>query len=285
MRVIVIGANGQLGVDVCQTLSKAHDIVPLTHEDIELCDAEQISHVLRNKEPEAVVNTAAFHNVPVCQTNPEQAFAVNAIGAKTLAEVCAKINASLVHISTDYVFDGQKKQPYLESDLPRPLNVYAISKLAGEHFIQAEMTDYFIMRSSGLYGLTPCRAKGGNFVDKMLELAESREFLEVVGDEVLTPTFTQTLAEQIQILITTNEFGLYHATNEGECSWYEFAKKIFQLANIEIPVHEVTSARFPSPVQRPSYSVLENHCLKEINLNQMPHWEDALRQYLHQKLV
>ena len=198
-----------------------------------------------------------------------------------LALLANDLKFKIVHISTDYVFDGKKKEPYLESDLPLPLNIYGNTKLCGEKFIQAITENYLILRVSGLFGLNPCRAKGGlNFVKLMLKLSKERESVRVVNNEILTPTFTNHIALQLFKLLETDAVGLFHCTAEGYCSWYDFAKKIFEIAKVETKLEIADPNEFPSKVARPLYSVLENRKLKESQLNIMPYWEMGLREYL-----
>lgn len=290
MRVVIIGANGQLGSDLVRVLSNSEfvirncEVVPLAHADMEVADFESVKEVLSRDQPDYVINTAAFHNVPACEKQPEWPFSVNAIGAWNVARVCAGLGAALVHISTDYVFDGEKKSPYVEDDLPRPLNVYGVSKLSGEHLIRYTLERHFIIRTSGLYGMYPCRAKGGeNFVELMLRLAREREELRVVNDEVLTPTYTLDLARQIALLMQTRHYGLYHASSGGQCSWHEFARAVFDLTGTAVNLQPTTADEFPRPVRRPAYSVLENRALKELGLDRMRPWQDALGAYLEER--
>ncbi|GAH76590.1 unnamed protein product, partial [marine sediment metagenome] len=201
---------------------------------------------------------------------------VNAIGAKNLANACREKDAVLVYISTDYVFDGEKKTSYLESDPPGPLNTYGISKLAGEYYIRYIWPKHFIIRTSGLYGSAKCRAKGGNFVNLMLRLVQEQDEVQVVDDEVLTPTYTKDLALQIRGLIQTDCFGLYHITNNGACSWYRFAQKIFELSHLKVNLKKTTVDKFGTEVKRPRYSVLRNYALEKIGLDNMRRWDKAL---------
>jgi dTDP-4-dehydrorhamnose reductase len=204
---------------------------------------------------------------------------VNGIGALNLAKVTEALGVDFVHISTDYVFDGKKQAPYIETDATNPLNVYAITKLAGEHFVSAYSSRHYIVRSCGLYGHATCRAKGTNFVEMMLKRATEQSELRVVNDEIITPTYTFHLAEQIRELVKTKAYGLYHATNNGFCSWYEFACAIFEIANVSINVTPISSKEFAAPLKRPSYSVLENEALKKLGCDIMPHWKESLRHY------
>ena len=282
MRVAVIGANGQLGTDVRRACSaRGDDVGALTHEDLELGDVDSVVCTLRQVNPGVIVNTAAMHHVEDCERQPEKAFAVNGIGARNLALVAADLGAVLVHVSTDYVFDGAKHSPYVETDLPQPLNVYGITKLAGEHFVRSLAPKHFIVRTSALYGRSPCRAKGGlNFVELMLKLGRERDEVRVVDSETVSPTSTVELADQIAQLVHFDGYGTYHATAEGSCSWYEFAREIFSLRGVKARLAVAGPGEFPAKVPRPSYSVLENKALKDHQLNCLGSWQHALRQYL-----
>jgi len=282
MKVAIVGAEGQLGADVCDEFRKNSDEVhPLSHGDVEVADLEQVKRTLTAVEPEVIVNTAAFHNVEQCEQDPAKSFAINALGARNLALVANNLGAILMHVSTDYVFDGSMDRPYEEQDVPRPLNVYGNSKLAGECFVRSTTGRHFVLRTSALYGKHPCRAKGGlNFVELMLKLAREREELRVVGSEVVTPTSTAELARQIVKLSRCDAFGLYHTTAEGSCSWYEFAREIFMLTDTKIRLNMAAPNEFPSKVLRPTYSVLENRGLKTIGQNLFRDWQEGLREYL-----
>jgi dTDP-4-dehydrorhamnose reductase len=282
VNVVVIGGNGQLGIDIASTFANRGDaVVSLTHADIELSSLESVRRSLDMLPADVVVNTAAMHHVEHCEKQPEEAFAVNAIGARNLALVTHELRMVLVHISTDYVFDGAKGEPYTEDDTPLPLNIYGNSKLAGEHFVRAVNPRHFVLRTSALYGKHPCRAKGGqNFVELMLRLARERGSVRVVDDEFVSPTSTTDLARQVVALSGCDQFGLYHATGEGSCSWYQYAKEIFALAKVNVQVEVARSSEFPLKVARPHYSVLENRALKDIGLNRFRPWQGALASYL-----
>lgn len=284
MRVAVIGANGQLGMDVVAEFQRSGEIVTsLTHEDLDISSASEVSDALTAIRPSTIVNTAAMHHVEKCEQEPLRAYEVNALGVRNLSNTARTLGAKFVHVSTDYVFNGTKSTPYVETDQPAPLNVYGNSKLAGEAFIQGTGEKYFIVRTSGLYGKNPCRAKGGrNFVETMLKLAGERDTLRVVDDEWVSPTSTVELARQIALLSRTEEFGLYHATSEGSCSWYEFAKTIFELMKIRTNLEIASASEFPAKVPRPKYSVLENAALKRRGLNSFRRWQDGLEDYLLQ---
>jgi len=283
MRIAIIGANGQLGSDVTSVLKEnGYDVSELTHNEIEISNIDCVDVVLKDIKPDVVVNTAAFHNVPRCEEEPEKAFLVNGVGTMNLARISNDIDATLIHISTDYVFDGEKKSPYVEIDPPAPLNVYGNTKLSGEYFIRAIANKYYILRVSGLYGENPCRAKGGyNFVELMLKKAKEQDEVRVVNDEFLTPTFTKEVARQIsKMLKKMPGYGLYHATAEGSCSWYEFAQAIFEITDTEVNLKEAAPGEFASGVKRPKYSVLENYNLKKAGINIFKHWKESLEEYI-----
>jgi dTDP-4-dehydrorhamnose reductase len=285
MKVLVIGSEGQLGTDVCRAFEDAELCrADLDGGDVRLDiadEAEVRKLLVADFRPEVVVNTAAFHNVPRCEEEPQTAYAVNATAAKHLAVACQGTGARLIHISTDYVFGNGGKRPYVETDREVPLSTYGASKLAGEHLIAAECENHCIVRGSGLYGASACRAKGGrNFVQLMLHLAAERGEVKVVTDERVSPTYTVALAKQIRVVAERAEPGLYHATCNGECSWYEFARAIFEETGTAVKLLKATGADFPSPVKRPDFSILQNKHLQDQGLDVMPHWRDALRAYL-----
>jgi dTDP-4-dehydrorhamnose reductase len=282
MKIAVVGADGQLGVDVVSAFSRNGDEVSsLTHADIELSDIDSVSNRLKDLRPNIVVNTAAMHHVENCEREPQKAFTVNGLGARNLALVACELDAMLFHVSTDYVFDGAKQSPYEETDAPRPLNVYGNTKLSGEHFVRGACERHFVLRTSAIYGKSPCRAKGGlNFVELMLKLARERGKVRVVDSEFVTPTRTTEIARQIVALSRSDSYGLYHATAEGSCSWHAFAAEIFKLTNTKVTLEIAGPNEFPAKVPRPMYSVLENGALKSRGLNVFKPWQDGLREYL-----
>ncbi|MGC1220483.1 MAG: dTDP-4-dehydrorhamnose reductase [Candidatus Sulfotelmatobacter sp.] len=285
MRVAVIGANGQLGHDLVRAFADQGDEVrALTHEDVELSSLESVAACLRTTSAEVVINTAAMHHVESCEQQPEKARKVNVVGARNLAAATRDLGSVLIHVSTDYVFDGTKGEPYVESDQARPLNVYGRTKLEGERFVQDMNPKHYVLRTAALYGDHPCRAKGGqNFVDLMLRLARERGRVRVVDNEFTTPTATADLARQIAVLSRADAYGLYHASAEGSCSWYEFAREIFRAANVSVVLEVASANEFPAKVPRPAYSVLENRGLKSRQLNVFRPWQDGLCAYLSRK--
>jgi len=282
MRVAVIGGNGQLGRDVTSAFAaEGHAVTTLTHQDVEISSLESVRTSFAALRPEVVINTAAFHHVEKCEAEPGLAFAINGAGARNIALVTAESGATLLPISTDYVFDGQKGAPYLEEDLPMPLNVYGNTKLSGEFFVRSTNPRHFVVRTSAIYGENPCRAKGGlNFVELMLKLSKEKSELRVVDDEFVSPTPTEQIARQLVVLSKSSDYGLYHATAEGSCSWFEFASAIFNLTKTKIRLEPARPGEFPAKVPRPKYSVLENQALKSKSMNVFTHWKEGLETYL-----
>jgi dTDP-4-dehydrorhamnose reductase len=282
MRVAIIGANGQLGSDLCAAYTRAgHDVVPLNHAELDIRDAAGVQRVLASVTPQVVVNSAAMHNVENCEADPASAFGVNAIAVRTLAHASRELDFALAHVSTDYVFRGDSNVPYVETDVAYPLNVYGNSKLSGEHFLQAIAPRYFVVRTSALFGLAPCRAKpSGNFVQIMLKLARERGEVRVVDDEVVSPTYTADLAEQIVHLTASGRPGVYHATSQGAVSWFDYAKAVFEIAGVTVRMDRASTRDFPQKAPRPAYSVLENAALKSQGIDIMPAWRDAVERYL-----
>lgn len=285
MKVAILGANGQLGCDVAAAFRRReHQVAEFTHDHVEVTSLESVRNALGNFQPDLVINTAAFHNVEKCEADPDRAYAVNAAGAQNLAQVTQSLGSRLMHLSTDYVFDGKKQSPYLENDPALPTNIYGMSKLAGENFVRALNPRHFVVRVSAIYGAHPCRAKGGlNFVELMLKLSREREVIRVVADEFVTPTPTLQIAEQLEVLSGTSEYGLYHATAEGSCSWYEFARAIFDISGSTVRLDRAEPGEFPTKVPRPKFSVLENAALKQKSLNVFTHWKNGLTDYLAER--
>lgn len=282
MKAAVIGANGQLGCDVCAAFAAAgHEVIPLNHDTTDIADYDSAKASLDRARPDVIVGTAAMHNVDACEADPVKSFLVNGYGARNLSLIANGLDAELFYLSTDYVFDGLKKAPYVETDFPLPLNAYGNSKLSGESFVRSMAKKHYVVRVSGLYGMNPCRAKGGNnFVKLMLKLSNERDEIRVVDDEVLTPTFTEDVAKQLVAMAGTGAYGLYHCTAQGGCSWYRFAARIFELSGSKVKLSVANPDEFPAKVARPKYSVLENAGLKARGLDIMPDWQDGLKRYM-----
>ena len=282
MKILIIGAGGQLGSELVNLLQD-DTLIPLTHRDIEMTNYHQVNEILSSNMPDIVINTAAYHRVDDCEDNIEQSFSVNTYAVRTLAKICSELNIAFVHFSTDYVFGGDKKIPYTEEDIPNPLSAYATSKLAGEYFVRNLCKRHFVIRTCGLYGAKGISGKGGNFIELMLKLAKEGKPLKVVADQVVTPTYAKELALKVSQLIKTDAYGLYHITNNGGCSWYEFTRTIFELAGISANLSPTTSLEFNAKAKRPAYSVLENRNLKKLSLDDMKPWEQALKEYLQER--
>jgi dTDP-4-dehydrorhamnose reductase len=252
---------------------------PLAHSEVDIRNSGKLRAVVADEQPDIVISTAAFHKVEECEKQPLVAFDVNAVGAANLAQACQSAGCALVFFSTDYVFGNAQRRPYSETDLPQPLNAYGVSKLAGEHLVAIGCKCHFIIRTCGLYGLAGSSGKGGNFVENMLKKAASGGQIKVVDDQVLTPSYTVDVAEAVASLIPTERYGTYHISNEGECSWYRFTEEIFRQEGLSADVVPVATCQFPSPVERPSYSVLSKQKLRGVQI-EMPQWQNALARYL-----
>jgi dTDP-4-dehydrorhamnose reductase len=277
--VLLIGANGQLGSDL-RTSSAGRDVIPITRSELDIRDDRRIAEVLGETRPGVIINTAAFVNVEACEVEVEAAYEVNAYAARHLAAEAEKIGAYLVHISTDYVFDGTSRVPYVEDAPAQPLNVYGRSKLEGETYVRTLCRRHLIVRSSGLYGTAGSSGKGGNFVRTMLRLGEEKGEVSVVTDQVLTPTNTVDLAQALWWLIDREAQGVFHVTNGGSCSWFDFASAIFELRGLDVAVHPTDSATLGYKARRPAYSVLDNGKLSEAGYGPMRAWRAALASHL-----
>lgn len=284
MRVLLIGAAGQLAQDLAPVLDKGgHEVQPATHEQLDICSPEGVRHAVAGARPECIINTAAFHRVDDCEDQAEKAFAVNVVGVRNLAQAAEQAGAALAHFSTDYVFGGEKRNPYVETDLPQPLSIYAISKLAGEFAARRYCSRHFVIRTCGLYGMGGSRSKGGNFVETMLKLAAQKKTINVVTDQTVTPTATADLAERVLPLIESGRYGLYHMTSTGHCSWYEFASEVFRLANVKADLQPMDSRSFGAKARRPAYSVLDNFQLRAAGIAEFRPWQEALAEYMQER--
>ena len=276
MKIVITGARGQLGLELTKQLEieKKYKIISTDRNELNIIDINSVNEFLLNNRPDIVINCAAHTAVDLCETDIENAYKINALGPRNLAIACEKIGAKLVQVSTDYVFDGNGIRPYREDDITCPNSIYGTSKLMGENFVREFCSKYFIVRTAWLYG------DGNNFVRTMLKLADENKELNVVNDQFGSPTSTVDLAKAIIALMNTEHYGVYHGTCEGKCSWYDFAKKIFKLKNIDIKVNPVTSEEFKRPAPRPAYSVLDNFMFKLVGLNSFRNWEESLEEYL-----
>ena len=281
MKVLLIGYLGQLGTDLKKTFA-GEDLILKDKEDLLVQNAGQVDALVEGEKPDLILNCSAFHRVDDCEDQPGAglAFDVNVFGVRNLALAARKANAVLVHFSTDYVFDGPQRHPYVETDVPCPKCVYAVSKASGEMMLQSIWPKHFIFRVSGLYGYAGSREKGTNFVETMLKLAGQGKPIRVVDDQVLTPTSTMDVATAVRQVVASDAYGLYHLTNAGECSWYEFTKAIFEFAGLNPDLTPVSSEAFPMRAKRPNYSVLDNLRLRSNGFSEMPEWREALRCYV-----
>lgn len=274
MRILITGASGMLGHDLQRTL-KNHELILCNSKNLDITNKNLVSETINEMKPDILINSAAYTNVDDCETNYEEAYKVNALGPKNLANVCKDLKIPLVHISTDYVFDGKKTEPLKENDNLGPQTAYGKTKLEGEQFIQKILDEYFIIRTAWLYG-----CDGDNFVKTMLNLSKSLNEITVVNDQIGSPTFTYDLAKGISEIIKTDKYGVYHLTNSGSCSWYEFSKEIFRLANKNVKVIPVTTEEFPRPAPRPKYSVLNNDKWIKQGFKPLRDYKEALKEYL-----
>jgi len=281
MKIAVIGSTGQLGTDLIKTLENGYEVVGLVHKDIEVADYDSCL-ILKEHQPDIVINTAAFHKTDQCENEPLKTFSVNALGARNVALVSKEIAATTVFISTDYVFDGSKKEPYTEDDAPAPINTYGISKLAGEHFTK-QNPKHYIVRIASVFGKAGASGKGGNFVETMITKAKNNDPITVIDDMWMSPTYTKDAASIMKgILELQLPFGVYHATNKGYCSWYQFAQEIFQITGLNPTLTPIKTEQLSLKARRPRFSALTSTKLSRYNLEPRE-WKEALRAYLIEK--
>jgi dTDP-4-dehydrorhamnose reductase len=281
MKIVIIGSTGQLGTDLMKVLSKEHQTVGLSHKEIEVSDGNSCQ-IIKNYHPDVVINTAAFHKTDQCEEESLKTFAVNAIGAKNVAKVSVEVGAITVFISTDYVFDGTKNEPYTEDDFPNPINTYGISKLAGELYTK-QNPKHYIIRVASLFGAAGASGKGGNFVETMITKAKGNEPIKVVDDMWMSPTYTKDAAEVIKKIIDLNvPYGVYHVTNSGYCTWFEFAKEIFKMTDLNPSLKPIKTHQLQVIAKRPLFSAMKSTKLPRYGIT-MRSWKDALREYLTEK--
>ena len=276
MNVLVTGSNGQLASCI-KDLAKQYDglnFIYTDYKELDICDLSQVNTFFKsNKKIDYCINCAAYTAVDKAETEVDKAFEINATGAKNLAIVCDKFDTILIQVSTDFVFDGEKKEPYTETDVAKPISVYGASKLQGEIEIKQTLETYFILRTSWLYS-----EHGANFMKTMLKLAETRDEISVVSDQIGTPTYAGDLADVILKIISSKNtnFGLYHYSNEGVASWYDFAKTIFEASNLKIKLNAIKTEAYPTPAKRPFYSVIDKAKIKSILGIETPNWSESL---------
>jgi len=282
MKIAVLGSSGQLGSDFIRIFAEAgrYEVVPLDHTQIEVTNQESVRRTLADVCPNIVVNCAAFHRVDECEDRPEEAFRVNTLGALHVARSCSNLNALCVYISTDYVFDGEKGEPYTEKDAPCPINVYGTSKLAGEYLVRNACPQCLIVRVASLFGKFGARGKGGNFVKTILAKARAGEPLRVVNDIRISPTYTRDAARALECLIRQETTGLFHLTNSGACTWYEFARKALDLVGLDNLVEPVSSKDHSYRARRPRDSSFRSIKLKGYMKDCLRPWQEALEDFL-----
>ena len=281
MKVLLIGATGQLGADLLRN-NPGHQIEAPSRAELDLLSAAAAVGRLR---PDAVINCAAFHNVPLCESQPEDAFRVNCVAVRDLATLCREAGIRIFTFSSDYVFGGEQRTPYLEDDLPAPLQIYGISRLAGEHAALAAAPEHaVVVRTCGLYGESGARAKGGNFVDGRVADARAGKTIEMAMEQTVAPTSTEDLAQAVLKLAVHPGLrsGLYHLVNEGQCTWYELTAAIVEIMGLRTPVVPVDRGGRSGSMRRPLYSVLANTKARALGVV-LPPWRDALERYLRRK--
>ncbi len=278
MNVLITGGTGQLGFDIVAKLKSLNiDISAPTHNELDITNQVEVAHIFEQYKPTVVIHCAAFTAVDAAEDNQKLCDDININGTKYLAQEAAKCGAKFVYISTDYVFDGQGTGAYKVTDKPNPINYYGRSKLAGETIVQDILSKYFILRISWVFGLN-----SKNFVKTMIDLGSKYDEIKVVDDQYGSPTYTHDVAELISDMIITNEFGIYHVTNEGICSWCEFAKKIFECVKLSCRVQGIPSSEYPTKAVRPFNSRLDKSSLEQHGFKRLPKWEDALQRYLEE---
>lgn len=276
MIVLITGSHGQLGSDVARLCrEQGLTVYAPGRRELDITDSDGVLQAMSKIQPDAVIHCAAYTAVDAAETDADAAYAVNAMGTRNVAVAAQRVGAKLVYMSTDYVFDGSRRQAIAEYDSPNPMNVYGRSKLAGEQLVQTLCSRYFIVRTSWVFGAT-----GNNFVKTMLKLGEERDRLRVVHDQHGSPTYTKDVAAFLLALAATSKYGIYHASNSGSCTWYEFAAEIFRQAKMNVEVIPCTSEEFPRPAVRPAYSVLDHMAIRTSGFELLPSWPDALHRCL-----
>lgn len=277
MRVLVTGAKGQLGYDVVKELEKrGYKALGVDREEMDLTSTQQIKECIKNSNPEAIIHCGAYTLVDKAEEEKELCKMVNATSTKEIANCSKELDIPMIYISTDYVFDGTKNGEYTEDDLPNPINVYGKTKYEGEMYVQEILEKYYIVRISWVFG-----ENGNNFIDTMLRLSKERESLSVINDQVGSPTYTKDLARLLVDMLKTNKYGIYHATNEGYCTWYEFAREIFKIANVDVKVNKINTCEYPTKARRPLNSKMSKEKLKNMGFIPLRNWKEALEEYIY----
>ena len=276
MKVLVTGVKGQLGYDVVNELIKrGHIAIGTDIEEMDITDKNSVNSVIKGNTPDAVIHCAAYTAVDAAEDNEELCRKINVEGTQNIADVCKELDIKMTYISTDYVFDGQGERPWEPDDERTPLNVYGQTKYEGELAVQNTLDKYFIVRIAWVFGVN-----GKNFIKTMLNLGKNRDSLTVVNDQFGSPTYTYDLAKLLVDMVETDKYGIYHATNEGICTWYEFACEIFKQAGVNVKVSPVSASEYPAKAKRPSNSRMSKEKLIEQGFEKLPTWQDALARYL-----
>jgi len=284
MKILLIGKTGQLGGDLIRN-NRTHEIIAPDRSEVDIADPTTLERSLNTVKPDVLINTAAFHNVPLCEQEPDKAFRTNCVAVRDIARLCSRLDITFVTFSSDYVFGGDQRIPYREDDAPRPLQIYGISRAAGEYAALSEAPKQaIVIRTCGLYGLSGATSKGGNFVDKRIADAKQHPVLEMGSDQTVCPTYTGDLSHAVFRLIEHPSLtpGIYHLVNDGECSWYEFTKTIYEILGLKVDLRPVDRQGRSGDMRRPLYSVLANTKAKALGIT-LPHWRDGLERFLLEK--
>ena len=278
MKILVTGVKGQLGYDVVKALeSRGHQPVGVDHEEMDLMNNNMIQNFIMNLKPEAIIHCAAYTAVDQAEDEVEICYQINAEAVKVMAECAKKLDIPMIYISTDYVFDGTKASEYVETDIPNPINVYGASKLKGEQYVQQLLEKFYIVRISWVFGIN-----GNNFIKTMQRLGNEQDQLNIIHDQVGSPTYTAHLAPLLVDMIETDQYGIYHATNEGYCSWYEFADEIFKQSQLDVTLHPITTDQYKTKAKRPLNSKMSKQKLSDYGFHRLPTWQEALKNYINQ---
>ncbi|CEN23742.1 dTDP-4-dehydrorhamnose reductase [[Clostridium] sordellii] len=276
MRVLVTGINGQLGYDVYKELNKrGHEAIGVNKDQMDLTVLSEIKRCIENRKPDAIIHCAAYTAVDLAEDNEELCRKVNALAVQCIANCAKNLDIPMIYISTDYVFDGSKDGIYNEDDIPNPINIYGKTKYEGEVYIREILNKYYIVRISWVFG-----ENGNNFIDTMIRLSKNKDSLNIINDQIGSPTYTKDLAPLLVDMIETDKYGTYHATNEGFCSWYDFAKEIFDIANISMNIKAIKTSEYPTKATRPLNSKMSKQKLIDNGFGQLRYWRDAVKDYL-----
>lgn len=280
-KILVTGCNGQLGRAINKKYegNSAYELINTDVQELDITNVDEVVRMVDTVKPDVIINCAAHTNVNKCESDWDNAYRINAIGPRNLSIAATKVHARMMHISTDYVFDGTATVPYKEFDATNPCGAYGKTKLEGEKFVQQFADRFYIVRTAWLYG------DGNNFVRTMLNLAKTNDEVRVVGDQFGSPTSTRVLADIIAALIETDNYGIFHGTCEGSCSWADFTDEIFRLSGVDTKVNHITTEEYPTPAKRPAYSVLEKYMLKLTMNYTVEDWKMAIQEYIQNGLV